>query len=68
MIDAESNKVVATIGVQRAPYFVDVSRDGKRAYVANSGSANVSVIDLDQRKVIKTVAVGSGSNMARLTP
>ncbi len=68
MIDAETNKVVATIGVHRAPFFVDVSSDGKRAYVANSGSANLSVIDLDQRRVIKYIPTGNGSNLARLTP
>jgi len=33
VIDAERNQVVATIGVQGAPYFIDVSSDGKRAYV-----------------------------------
>jgi len=68
VIDAETNKVVSTIGVHRAPFFVDVSSDGKRAYVANSGSANLSVIDLDQRKVIKYIPTGNGSNLARLTP
>ena len=51
VIDAERNEVVATIGVHAAPYFIDVSADGKRAYVANSKSANVSVLDLDRRHV-----------------
>ena len=37
VIDAETNAVVATIGVHGRPYFIDVSEDGKRAYVANSG-------------------------------
>ena len=36
VIDAERNEVVATIGVHAGPYFIDVSPDGKRAYVANS--------------------------------
>ena len=51
MIDAETNTVVATIGVHGRPYFIDVAEDGKRAYVANSGSSNVSVIDLERRTV-----------------
>src|SRR6185312_8115779 len=41
VIDAERNQLVATIGVHRAPYFISVADDGRRAYVANSGSANV---------------------------
>src|SRR5207245_11684505 len=68
VIDAETNKVVSTIGVHRAPFFIDVSRDGKRAYVANSGSANLSVIDLEQRKVLKYIPTGNVSNLERLTP
>ena len=48
VIDAETNTVVATIGVHGRPYFIDVAEDGKRAYVANSGSSNVSVIDLEK--------------------
>ena len=36
VIDAETNTVVATIGVYGRPYYIDVSQDGKRAYVANS--------------------------------
>jgi YVTN family beta-propeller protein len=60
--------VTHTIGVHGHPYFIDVSRDGKRAYVANSGSANVSVLDLDQHKVIATVAVGAKPGLARVSP
>src|SRR5208337_871285 len=51
---AEQNKVVATIGVYGRPYFIEVSPDGHRAYVANSGSDNVSVLDLDRRAVAAT--------------
>src|SRR5690348_8531610 len=36
VIAAETNTVVATIGVHGRPYFIDVSADGRRAYVANS--------------------------------
>ena len=58
-------KSSATIGVHRAPYFVSVSSDGKRAYVANSGSANVSVIDLAKRAVIATIRVGGAPGLAK---
>jgi YVTN family beta-propeller protein len=59
---------VATIGVHGRPYFIDVSDDGKRGYVANSGSANVSVIDLDKKIVVGNVRVGSGPGLARVAP
>src|SRR5581483_7245701 len=68
VIDAEQNKVVATIGVHRAAYFIAVSQDGRRGYVANSGSANVSVIDLENRKVLANVRVGGGPGLARVSP
>jgi len=65
VIDAEQNKVVATIGVYGRPYFIDVSPDGHRAYVANSGSDNVSVLDLDRRVVAATLRVGANPGLAR---
>ena len=59
VINAETNVVVAVIGVHGKPYFIDVSEDGKRAYVANlKGSANVSVIDLEKRAVVGTLHRG----------
>ena len=40
--------------------------DGTRAYVANSGSNNVSVIDLKLRRVIATIGVGEGPGVAAI--
>ena len=68
VIDATRNVVAATIGVQHTPYSLDVSPDGKRAYVANSGSNTVSVIDLDKRRVIAAVGTGEGPGVARVSP
>ena len=42
--------------------------DGRRAYVANSGSANVSVIDLAKRAVIATIRVGGAPGLAKVSP
>ena len=39
-----------------------------RAYVANSGSANVSVIDIAKRAVIATIRVGGAPGLARVSP
>jgi YVTN family beta-propeller protein len=54
--------------VQGRPYFIDVSPDGHRAYVANSGSDNVSVLDLDHRAVVATLHVGRSPGLARVSP
>jgi YVTN family beta-propeller protein len=54
--------------VHGRPYFIDVAEDGKRAYVANSGSSNVSVIDLEKRLVIGNVRVGAAPGQARISP
>ena len=68
VIDAEHNALAGTIGVQNAPYFIDISPDGRRGYVANSGSNNVSVIDLEQRRVIANIRVGTSPGLARVSP
>src|SRR6185437_12024261 len=68
VIDAEKNRVVATIPVDRKPYFIDVNAAGTRAYVANSGSNNVSVIDLDKRREIHVIGVGEGPGEAKISP
>ncbi len=68
VIDAEKNRVAATIAVHRKPYFIDVDSAGRRAYVANSGSNNVSVIDLDKRRVIGVIGVGEAPGLAKISP
>jgi YVTN family beta-propeller protein len=68
VIDAEHNRVVATISVKRLPYFIDVDADGKRAYVANAGSNNVSVIDLKKRREIEVIGAGEQPGLARISP
>ena len=50
------------------PYFIDVAPDGRRAYVANSGSDSVSVLDLDRRVVATTLHVGGSPGLARISP
>lgn len=68
VIEAESNRVAATIPVRRLPYFISVDAQGKRAYVANSGSNNVSAIDLDSRREIAVVGSGEQPGLVRISP
>ena len=48
------------IPVGDQPAEVTFSHDGKSAFVANSASASVSVIDVPTKAVVKTVPVGEG--------
>ncbi len=68
VINTDTNSVVATIPVHKQPYFIDVDADGRRAYVANSGSNTVSVIDLDQRREIGVAGTGEQPGLARVAP
>jgi YVTN family beta-propeller protein len=52
VIDTVTNTVVATIQVGLAPNGVALTPDGKRAYVANWSSNNVSVIDTTTKAVV----------------
>ena len=58
VIDAASQKVLATIPVGERPRGIAVGRDGRRVFVANSNSNNVSVIDAKSLQVIDTLPAG----------
>ena len=68
VIDAEANRVVATIPVHRLPTFIAVDSTGHRAYVANSGSNTVSVLDLDRRREIAVAGTGEQPGVDRISP
>ncbi|MGD0889766.1 MAG: beta-propeller fold lactonase family protein, partial [Acidobacteriaceae bacterium] len=55
------------IPVHKLPYFIDVDAAGERAYVANSGSNTVSVIDLSRRREIGVVGTGEQPGLARIS-
>ena len=55
VIDTTTNAVVATIRVEREPESISVDETGKLAYVADSGSSSVSVLDLEARRQIAAV-------------
>jgi YVTN family beta-propeller protein len=68
VIDTTSNSIVATIPVHKLPYSIDVDAEGHRAYVANSGSNTVSVIDLDARREVAVAGTGEKPGLARISP
>ncbi len=53
---------------QNTSHMVAVTPDGSRAFVANIGSGNVSVIDVKLRRVLATVATGKGAEGIAVTP
>src|SRR5690606_41086335 len=57
VIDAEMNRVIATIPVGRRPWGLAITPDGKKLYTANGISNDVSVIDTATNEVIATVKV-----------
>ena len=68
VINAENNTVVATIPLHRQPVSIDLDKDGKLAYVANSGANSISVIDLTTRRELAQVGAGEEPVAARLSP
>ena len=60
--------VAATITVGVAPWGVAFSPDGSRAYVANSGSGSISVIDVMSRTEIARLSGGTNPAGVAVTP
>jgi YVTN family beta-propeller protein len=52
-------KLVGTVPVGHDPNWIVVTPDGKRAFVSNRGSNDVSVIDLASRQEVARVKVGN---------
>ena len=68
MIDTATNMVIATILVGSFPTGVAVIPDGRKVYIANQSSANVSVIDTATDTVTATIPVGSVPTGVAVTP
>ncbi len=58
VVDLDSRQQVGTISVGRAPVDVEVSCDGRRAFVANWASSSLSVIDTRTHQLSATWALG----------
>ena len=55
VFDVPSHVLLKTIPVGREPHEVAVTPDGRKAYVANVGDDSLSVVDLSQGKVARTL-------------
>ena len=51
-------KLLGSVDVGRAPDWVTLTPDGRRAYVANAGSNSVSVVDIASLREITRIPVG----------
>jgi YVTN family beta-propeller protein len=59
-VDPQTLRVTNTIPVGKRPWGLAISPDGRRLYVANGPSDDVSVIDLEAEKELKRVKAGQG--------
>lgn len=57
-LDLSTLETKAVITVDRLPAYISVHEENRRAYVGNSGSDTISVIDLDTHEEITRIKVG----------
>lgn len=62
-VSADLFTFVSEVEVGNRPFGIEVTNDGKRAYVANYLSGTVSVIDVSTNQVIDTVDLGLGETI-----
>ncbi|WP_300658342.1 cytochrome D1 domain-containing protein [Hydrogenophaga sp.] len=68
LIDLQSFKVAKIVVTGAGAHGVVVDRDGRFAYVTNIYANSVSVLDVTERRVTKTVPVGKSPNGISITP
>ena len=54
--------------LHRQPVSIEIDPEGRLAYIANSGSNSISVVDLKSRREIAQVGAGEEPVAARLSP
>jgi len=67
-IDVAVSSVVASVPTGKLAHWITLSSDGTSAYVTNEGDNNVVIVDLDQRQVTRTIAIGNGPRKMALQP
>jgi YVTN family beta-propeller protein len=68
IINAEKNSVVGTIPLHKQPLSIELDPAGDLAYVANSGSNTISVVDLKARREVAQIGAGEEPVFTRLSP
>ncbi len=68
IIDTNRNQVAGTIALHRNPTALTIDAQGKRAYVVNTGSNTVSVVDLAARRQLTSSATGDKPSGIRMAP
>lgn len=61
VMPAGATSTVTTVVVGTAPWGVAITPDGSKAYIGNSGSSNVSVVNLSSATVQATISTGNGA-------
>jgi YVTN family beta-propeller protein len=67
-VDPYTGATIKEMEVGQMPRSVSVTPDGLRAYVANSESASISVVDLQQMETIGFITVGVSPTDTAITP
>jgi YVTN family beta-propeller protein len=58
IIDPQTLKIIGTVPTgQDQSHMLAVSKDGKRGYTANVGPGTVSVLDLEEKKLVKIIPI-----------
>jgi YVTN family beta-propeller protein len=67
VIDTGTFQVISSVLVGNKPWFAAITPDGKKAYIANELSNNVSVVSLSTMQEIKKIAVGGAPEGIAIT-
>lgn len=68
IIDPKSLKIVGTVPTgQEQSHMLAISSDGRRGYTANVGPGTVSVLDLDNRKVLAIIPISKNTQRISLS-
>jgi DNA-binding beta-propeller fold protein YncE len=69
VIDPAALKIVGTVPTGQAEsHMLAITRDGRRGYTANVGPGTVSVLDLENKKLLKVIPISGNTQRIALSP
>jgi DNA-binding beta-propeller fold protein YncE len=68
LVSTETNQVLKTIYIGRAPHEPTFTPDSKQIWISVRGEAYISVIDMKQMSEVKRIPVADGPGMIAFTP